>query len=198
MQHRAEKLRNAVNDNRLGDTLSLLVIAEGALHKWQRLNLARIESTQPEQLLRAIDEARELVDRHLREDVHIYGNAKEILDRFAKPATLDGFRFFSVRELAKHRCAVRDELDNFAKARQHQVETWEDFHIPSVLDAAFATIGAAASTTNRALAVVGRGLVSLGAQLAVPFRAKPTDGEPARNSECQAGSAGLEEPVPSY
>ncbi|HKI40020.1 MAG TPA: hypothetical protein VKA66_06400, partial [Mycobacterium sp.] len=58
VQQRAEKLRNAINDNRLGDALSLLVIAEESLHKWQRLNLARIESTQPEQLLRAIDEAR--------------------------------------------------------------------------------------------------------------------------------------------
>lgn len=198
VQKRAEKLRNALNDNRLGDTLSLLVIAEGALHQWQRLNLTRIESTQPEQLLRAVDEARELIERHLREDVQIYGNAKEILDRFAKPATLDGFRFFSVRELAKHRGAMRDELDNFAKARHHQVETWEAFHVPSVLDATVATIGAAAFTTNRALAGVGRGLVSLGAQLAVPFRGNPTDEEPARNSECQAGRAGLEEPVPSY
>ena len=56
MSQRAEKLRNAINDNRFGDTLSLLVIAEEGLHKWQRLNLARIESTQPEQLLRAIEE----------------------------------------------------------------------------------------------------------------------------------------------
>lgn len=201
VQHRAERLRNAVNDNRLGDTLSLLVIAEGALHKWQRLNLARIESTQPEQLLRAIDEARELVDHHLREDVHIYGNAKEILDGFAKPTALDGFRFWAVRELAKQRCALRDELDNFAKARHHQVETWEDFHIPSLLDAAFATIGAAATTTNRALSAVGRGLVCLGAQLAEPLRGKGTDEGPnikdGKDSECQAGNVGLENPDPS-
>ena len=141
VQQRAEKLRNAINDNRLGDTLSLLVIAEECLHKRQRLNLARIESTQPEQLLRAIDEARELVKHHLREDVEIYQHAKEILDRFAKPAVLDGFRFWAVRELATQRCALRDELDRFAEARHHQVETWEDFHIPSVFDAAFATIG---------------------------------------------------------
>jgi hypothetical protein len=198
VQQRTEKLRNAINDNLLGDTLSLLVIAEGALHKWQRLNLARIESTQPEQLLRAIDEARELVDRHLREDVDIYEDAKEILDRFAKPATLDGFRFLSVRELAKYRCAVRDELDSFAKARHHQVATWEDFRIPSVLDAAFATIGAAATTTNRALAVVGRGLASLGAGLAEPFRGKHPDEGPdtvhGNDFECQAGSVGLKEP----
>lgn len=191
VQHRAEKLRNALNNNRLGDTLRLLVIAEGALHQWQRLNLARIDATQPEQLLRAIDEARELVDRHLREDVSIYGSAREVLDRFVKPATLDGFRFWSVRELARHGCAVRDEFDNFAKARHHQVEAWEDFHVPSVLDAAFATIGAAASTTNRALTVVGRGLVFLGAQLAEPFRGKPDDPEP------DLVGAGLEETVPS-
>ncbi len=201
VQQRAEKLRNAINDNRLGDTLSLLVIAEEALHKWQRLNLARVESTQPEQLLRAIEEARELVDHHLREDVHIYRNAKEILDRFAKSEAIDGFRFFAVRELAKRRCALRDELDNFAKARQHQVETWEDFHIPSLLDAAFATIEAARTTTNRALAVVGRGLVCLGVQLVEPFRDQRTEEQRnishGKDSESQAGSAGLEEPDPS-
>ncbi len=201
VQQRAEKLRNAINDNRLGDAMSLLVIAEEGLHKWQRLNLARVESTQPEQLLRAIDEARELVDHHLREDVDIYRNAKEILDRFAKPEAIDGFRFLSVRELAKHRCALRDELDNFATARQHQVDTWEDFHVPSLLDAAFATIEAAGTITNRALAVVGRGLVCLGAQLVEPLRDKRTEEQRNINhdkdSEFQSGSAGLEEPDPS-
>ena len=186
VQQRAAKLRNAINDNRLGDALSLLVIAEESLHKWQRLSLARIEATQPEQLLRAIDEARELVDHHLREDIHIYRDAKERLDRFARSAAIDGFRFSSVRELAKKRCALRDEFDSFAKARQHQVETWEDFHVPSLLDAAFATIEAAATTTNRVLAVVGRGLVSLGAQLAEPLRGKQTDEGP------KADNAGLD------
>jgi hypothetical protein len=201
VQHRAEKLRNAVNDNRLGDTLSLLVIAEGALHKWQRLNLERIESTQPEQLLRAIDEARELVDHHLREDVDIYRNAKEILDRFAKSRAIDGFRFSAVRELDKQRCALRDELDRFARARQHQVDTWADFHIPSLLDAAVATIEAAATTTNRALSAVGRGLFYVGAQLAKPFRDEGTEEGPdikdGKDSECQAGSAGVENLDPS-
>nr|WP_231985128.1 hypothetical protein [Mycobacterium sp. E796] len=201
VQHRAEKLRNAVNDNRLGETLSLLVIAEGALHKWQRLNLARIEATQPEHLLRAIDDARELVDHHLREDVDIYGNAKEILDRFAKPAVLDGFRFWAVRELARQRRALRDELDRFAEARHHQVETWEDFHIPSVFDAAFATIGSAATTTGHALAAVGRGLVWVGGQLASPLRGTRTEEQRnvshGKDSEFQAGSAGLADAGPS-
>lgn len=172
VQQGAEKLRNALNDNRLGDTLSLLVIAEEALHKWQRLSLARVASTQPEQLLRAIDEARELVDHHLLEDVDIYRKAKEILDRFGKSKAIDGFRFNSVRELATQRLALRDELDNFAKARHYQVEAWEDFHIPSVLDAAVATIGVVTNTTTHVLAAAGHGLVRLGALLTEPLRDK--------------------------
>ena len=198
VQQRAERLRNAFNDNRLGDALSLLVITEESLHKWQRLNLARIEAKQPEELLRAIDEARKLVDHHLREDIHLYQTAKEILDRFAKTKAIDGFRFSAVRELAKQRGALRDELDRFAEARQHQVETWEDFHIPSLLDAAFATIEAAATTTNRALTVVGRGLVCLGAQLAGPFRDKRGEEGPnikdGKDSECQAATSDSRNP----
>ncbi|CPR02916.1 hypothetical protein BN971_00243 [Mycobacterium bohemicum DSM 44277] len=163
VEQRAEKLRNALNDNRLGDALSLLVIAEESLHKWQRLSLARIESRQPEQLLRAIDEARELIEHHLREDIDIYRRAKDMLDLFGKSSAVDGFRFWAVRDLAKQRIALRDEFDRFARARRHQVEAWEDFHIPSLLDAAFATIEAVGTTAGQALAAVGRGLVCLGA-----------------------------------
>lgn len=177
VQHRAAKLRNAIDDNRIGDALSLLVIAEESLHKWQRLSLARIESTQPEQLLRAIDEARELVEHHLGEDLRIYRDAKDVLDRFGKLKAIDGFRFSSVRELAGQRCALREELDGFAKARHQQVETWEDFHIPSVLDAALAAFESAATTTGQVLAAVGRGVVWLGAQLAEPLRGKGDNAE---------------------
>jgi hypothetical protein len=194
VQQRAERLRNAFNDNRLGEALSLLVITEESLHKWQRLNLARIESTQPEQLLRAIDEARELVDHHLREDIDIYQNAKEILDRFVRTAAIDGFRFWAVRELAKQRGALRDELDRFAEARQHQVDAWEDFHIPSLLDATVATLGAAGNITSQALAGVGRGIVWLGAQVAGPFRAGHSeDMKDSNEFECQAAGAGVKE-----
>ncbi|WP_231985774.1 hypothetical protein [Mycobacterium sp. E3247] len=191
VQQRAAKLRNAIDDNRLGDTLSLLVIAEEALHKWQRLNLARIEAKEPEQLLRAIDEARELVDHHLREDLDIYRSAKDILDRFGKTAAIDGFRFWAVRELAKQGAALRDELDRFANARQHQVETWEDFHIPSVLDAALATLGVVGGVTGRAFVAVGRGVVYLGGQVVGPFRGKASE-EPS-----QASSSGVEEHQPA-
>lgn len=183
VQHRATKLRTAIDDNRIGDALSLLVIAEESLHKWQRLSVARIESTQPEQLLRAIDEARELVEHHRGEDLRIYRDAKDLLDRFGKLAAIDGFRFSSVRELARQRCALREEFDGFAKARRQQVEAWEDFHIPSVLDAAMAAFESAATTTGQVLAAVGRGVVWLGAQPSEPLRGMGSEADGTESRE---------------
>jgi hypothetical protein len=48
VQERADKLREANEEHLLGETLSLLVVAEESLYKWQRLNLTRVESTEPE------------------------------------------------------------------------------------------------------------------------------------------------------
>ncbi|MDP7724192.1 hypothetical protein [Mycobacterium sp. TY814] len=165
VQERSKKLRDAIDDNRLGETLSLLVVAEESLYKWQRLHLARVESTEPEHLLRAIDEARELIAHHLREDADIYRRAKGVLDGFAKADAVEGFRFLAVRQLAAHRATLREELDLFAKARRHQVEAWEDFHIPSFLEAATATLDSAKSTAGRVLEAAGHELLRFGAQL---------------------------------
>lgn len=166
VQERAEKLRNAINDNLLGETLSLLVVAEESLYKWQRLNLARIETAEPEHLLRAIDEARELVALQLREDADIYRSAKDALDRFAKPEAIEGFHFLAVRELVKQRSSLGEELDRFAKARRHQVEVWEDFNLPKFLDAASAAVDSAKTSTGRMLAAAGQEIARFGARLA--------------------------------
>jgi len=48
VQERAETLARAVEDNRLGETLNLLIVAEESLNKWQRLRLrARREIIYP-------------------------------------------------------------------------------------------------------------------------------------------------------
>ena len=161
-----------------------------------------IESTQPEQLLRAIDEARELVDRHLREDVDIYEDAKEILDRFAQagdPRTASDF--YRCESWPSTAAPFATSSTVSPRPATHQVATWEASTFPACsMMPAFATIGAAATTTTRALAVVGRGLASLGAQLAEPFRDKHPDEGPdtghGNDFECQARERGahVEEP----
>jgi len=165
VQERAEKLRKAVEDNRLGETLSLLIVAEQSLYQWQRLRIARVEATQPEHLQRVIDDARELLAHQLAEDGAIYRTAKNLLDRFAKPEAIEGFRFLSVRELAKQRSVLRDELDRFAEARRNQVEEWEAVEVPGVLDAAAAVLDAAGDSALKAVSAAGRGFIRVGEYL---------------------------------
>lgn len=178
VKERAEKLRYTIASELLGESLSLLVVTEESLYKWQRLSLARIESTEPEQLLRAIDESRELLKIQLREDAALYREAKEILDRFAKPDAIEGFRYRSVRELMKQRAVLREELDAFAAARRNQVEMWEDFHIPGFLEAASAALDETKVTAGRALTVAGERITRLGTRLAAPsdkLKGKPRE-----------------------
>lgn len=166
VQDRAEKLRRAVDGNRLGETLSLLVVAEESLYKWQRLRLARVEATEPQHLQRVIDDARDLLAHQLEEDGNLYRRAKDSLDHFAKPEAIEGFRFFSVRELSKQRSKLREELDRFAEARRHQVEEWEAVDTPSVLDAAAAVVDTAMESASKAVGSAGHGLVRFSEYLA--------------------------------
>lgn len=180
VQDRAAKLRRAVSDDRLAEALSLLVVAEQSLYQWQRLRIARVEATQPEHLQRVIDDVRDLLAHQLSEDGTLYRTAKELLDHFAKPEAIEGFRFFSVRELAKQRSALQCELDRFAEARRHQIEEWESVDTPSVLDAAAAALDAASDSAKRAIGAAGQGLIRIGEFLS-------EKGQPARISNAKKG-----------
>jgi hypothetical protein len=183
VQKRAEKLRDAVDDSRLGETLSLLVVAEESLYQWQRLRLARVEATQPEHLQRVIDDARDLLAHQLTEDATLYRSAKELLDHFAKPEAIEGFRFLSVRGLAKQRSKLRDELDRFAEARRHQVEEWEAVETPSVLDAASAVVDAASESALKAIGAAGQGMIRFGEYLADKGRAEKAEAPKSGSEE---------------
>jgi len=99
-------------------------------------------------------------------DGKLYREAKNLLDDFAKPDRIEGFRVFSVRELAKHRSHLREELDRFAQARRHQVEEWSAIDTPSVLDAAEAVIDAVSDSALKAVSAAGHGLIRMGEYLA--------------------------------
>ncbi len=166
VQKRAAKLGAAVEDKQLGETLSLLVVAEDSLYRWQLLRLARVGEKEPQHRQRVIDDLNELIRHQLVEDGKLYRQAKDLLDDFAKPDPIEGFRIFSVRELAKHRSHLRDELDRFAQARRHQVEEWSNVDTPSVLDAAAAVIDAVSDSALKAVGAAGHGFIRMGEYLA--------------------------------
>ncbi|ODQ90967.1 hypothetical protein BHQ18_09400 [Mycolicibacterium flavescens] len=162
IRERAGLINRAVANDQLGETLSLLVVAQDALFKWQRLRIARVESTQPEHLPKVLDDARELIAHQMAEDGALYRRARDVLDGVATTKTTDGLAFWAVAGLSRDLPFLRADLDNFARARRTQAEDWRDFHAPHFLEAASAVLGAAADTAGRALNAAGGGISRVG------------------------------------
>lgn len=140
IQDRAEYIVNAVENNQLGETLNLLVVAQESLFKWQRLRLARVEATQPEHIQQVLDDARDLLARQLAEDGALFQRARDIVEAVAKTEAIDGLRFWSVGDLERNLPALREDLDRFAKVRRAQVQEWSEFKAPTALEGASAAV----------------------------------------------------------
>ncbi|MBN3452390.1 hypothetical protein JNN96_00010 [Mycobacterium sp. DSM 3803] len=153
IQDRADFIVKAVDNNQLGETLSLLVVSQESLFKWQRLRLARVEATQPEHVQQVLDDARDLLARQLIEDDVLFQRAKEILDAVAKTEAIDGFRFWSVQGLQRSLPMLRADLDRFGKARRAHMQEWQEFKAPTARDAANAAVERVSDTATAALGV---------------------------------------------
>ncbi|WP_234787910.1 hypothetical protein [Mycolicibacter sinensis] len=185
VQERANKLKAVVSDSLIDETLSLLVVAEESLYKWQRVRLARIEANEVDHLSHAIDDARDLLMHHLSEDAKLYRRARDVIDAFAKTDAIDGFRFVSVKQLARDRNKLQADLGAFAKARRNQVDIWTAFEAPSIGDAAEAGVELAKETARKALAAAGQGLINISERLAQ----RAAEKQPMEKRESQAGEA---------
>lgn len=164
IQDRAEFIVNAVDNNQLGETLSLLVVAQESLFKWQRLRLARVEATQPEHIQQVLDDARDLLARQLAEDGALFQRARDILEDVAKTEAIDGLRFWSVQNLERSLPALREDLDRFAKARRAQAQEWTEFRAPTALEGASAAVNLVGDTATKGLeAASGAATLALGA-----------------------------------
>ncbi|MGD9512522.1 MULTISPECIES: hypothetical protein [Mycolicibacterium] len=183
VQDRAAMLATAVEDKQLGETLSLLVVAEDSLYRWQTIRLHRVGDKEPQHRQRVIDDVNELIRYQIAEDGKLYRDAIDLLHNFAKPEPIEGFRFLAVRELAKHRSTLRDELDRFAEARRHQIEEWSNVDTPSVLDAAEAVIDAVTDSALKAVGAAGQRLIRIGEYLAEKTNAEAADSWKSKSDE---------------
>jgi hypothetical protein len=162
VQKRADLLRRALEQGLIGETLDLLVVAEVSLYRWQRLRLARIQATEPDHVQQVIQDAREFLFHQLEEDAALYRNAQRVLDGFTRTHPLEGFRYWSVRGLARDRIKLREDLDAFAISRRNQIVDWSESRPPSIMQAASAAFDVAADKAGRALKEAGSGLARVG------------------------------------
>ncbi|WP_371714763.1 hypothetical protein [Rhodococcus qingshengii] len=166
VQDRADYLRRAIEENRLGETLHLLVVSEQSLYLWQRLRIARVQATEPQHLQMVLDDARTLLAEHFERDGELLLHARSELSNFAKMHRLDGFRWGAAHNLKHDIVTLKDDLDDFARARGSQVMGWTEHESPSVVDA-LAEVGSRAASAGSAVAgaagkAIGAGVSGVG------------------------------------
>jgi hypothetical protein len=159
---RATALRNAIKNSKFGETLDLLIVAEESLYLWQRLLIARVGATQRDHLETVIEDSRHLLREHFELDGQLYQKAKAVIEETARRDDLDGFRFITVQKLTHDRDTLGAFLDDFARARRHQAETWKPLEDPGVLEAASASVEKAVESTGRVIAGAGAKLIKIG------------------------------------
>lgn len=123
-QERANKLKIAVKDGRLGETLQLLLIAEDSLYLWQTLRVERVSATEPDSLAAVSDSARTQLREHANSDQQLLEDLATRLTSYAAIRPLELHRKLSARHLAKDLTSLRADLDSFATQRQLQIAEW--------------------------------------------------------------------------
>ncbi|WP_193044326.1 hypothetical protein [Mycolicibacterium baixiangningiae] len=161
IQDRAEFVVNAVENQQLGETLSLLVVAEESLFQWQRLRIARVEATEPQHLQKVLDDARELLAHQMAADGELYRRAQTVLDAVARTEAIDGFRFWSVQGLTRDLPKLREDLDRFAHARRAQALEWSEIDAPTPKEALQAAADKASVAATQALGVATEGYTAV-------------------------------------
>lgn len=161
IQDRAEFVVDAVENQQLGETLSLLVVAEESLFKWQRLRIARVEATEPQHLQKVLDDARELLAHQMAADGDLYRRAQVVLDAVARTEAIDGFRYWSVQGLSRDLPKLREDLDRFAHARRAQALEWSEISSPTPMQAVQAAAEKASETATQALNAATEGYAAV-------------------------------------
>lgn len=158
VQDRAKYLTRAVSDNRLGETLELLVLAQDSMYQWQRLRIERVRETEFANLELVITTARRILAEQLDSDSELLLKARAELASYAAIKPLELLRWLSTTQLKRDVVQLWCDLDSFATARRAEVLGWHDHEDPTVRDA-LAELGTRVKSFGDSAKVLGsRGL----------------------------------------
>lgn len=151
---RAERLDKAVREGKLGETLRLLIVAEQSLYLWQRLQVERVQRSEPEHLDQAIAGAHAALAEHLNADAELIEQLRAVLGEYGVLQPLEFYRKLSGSKLRKHVGELRGDLDYFVRARGIQLSNWDPLVAPTARDA-IGVVQAKAVDSGRALRAIG-------------------------------------------
>jgi hypothetical protein len=132
---RSEQLRQAVGDNRLGEVLQLLVVAEDSLYLWQRLRIQRAATSDPEHLEHITTSAKDQLAGDLKADADLNEALRRMLTEYSVLRPLEVHRRWSRTRLERQLRELQADLDEFVEARRIQIAAWPDITQPTLRDA---------------------------------------------------------------
>lgn len=140
VQDKARQLGRAVADDRLGETLQMLLVAEDSIYLWQQLRIERVRAEEAEHLPAVLVSARGQLREHAERDKDLLLAGRAHLAEYGSIKTTELHRRVAAARLKRDVAQLYRDLDEFSHARQSQVAGWLDQE-DQRLTAALAHIG---------------------------------------------------------
>ncbi|MCA1677108.1 MAG: hypothetical protein LC799_34650, partial [Actinobacteria bacterium] len=128
----AERL---VREQVLVRSLRLLLLAEQCRLLYRSLKLDQVRRTEPEELNGEIIAAQRLLAENAAADRELIDQLHDVVSRLGRIGPLDGVRLFTRGRLPRLTTILQEQVEEFARQRQQQLESWAPLTTPGVGDA---------------------------------------------------------------
>lgn len=132
---RTDAAERLVREQALARSLRLLLLAEQCRLLYRSLKLDQIRRAEPEALDGEISAAKRLLAENAAADRELIDQLHDTVNRLGRTRPLDGVRLFTRTKLPRLVAALQDEVAQFARQRQQQLESWAPSTTPGVSDA---------------------------------------------------------------
>lgn len=156
----AKRLRD---EEVLGRTLKLLVLAEQSRLLWRSLKLEQVRRTEPAALDSEAEAAKSMLAENAEADRRLIANLHEALTKLGKVSALDGVRLKLKSRLPEITADLRNDVETFAHQRQQLIDAWSPDPTPTIRDAV-KHVGSAAREVARGAGNLGLSVGRAGAQ----------------------------------
>lgn len=158
---RATRIETAVAENRLGESLQLLIVAEQTLYYWQHLRLRRVMDTEPQHRESVHSSVQSILTTQGRLDAELWSQLHTRLNGFDKVKPLEIGRFWDVSTLKTNTVRIQADLEDFRQARAGQLQEWDRYDTPGIGDAMNEIGTIATHAWNRGSTLTASGLRGL-------------------------------------
>lgn len=171
LSKRESKLDDFLESGGGRDVLDLILVAEQSLLLFEHLRLVRIQTSQPDHLQSALDEARDALADERRLDQELVATVMSAVDELRRVAPLEVHRFLSAREMRQTATDIHVSLAVFSQAVRLPAPELVLLEYPTLADAR-AQVRSRASIVGRSAKQLGAASAETGAGLLKGARSK--------------------------